>query len=197
MSSSCPSLRRLIACARISSASSCGTSPFHSPTSSRTQSSPEATAPSENRTIRSPAESDTVLWERLASVRIPTGRDGMSTVTAFPPLRRTLTAAPAFISSTFPLNRSTAARSSVESDSSPDFARSAELTIFKAQSKPIPALMSVAMMPAAMAPSTAARPPVPIPSLMTAICRPHPSRKNSWLSPQSCPFPNTCWENPL
>ena len=31
------------------------------------------------------------------------------------------------------------------------------------------------IMTQAMAPSTAARPPVPIPSLMTAACRPHPS----------------------
>ena len=55
----------------------------------------------------------------------------------------------------------------VARDSSVDLNNIAELTILSEQSIPNPALSSLLISPEAIAPSTAARPPQPIPSLMS------------------------------
>ena len=51
----------------------------------------------------------------------------------------------------------------------PTFASMAELIIFSVLSNPIPAFKSDCAIPAVIVPSTAARPPVPMPSLKTEI----------------------------
>ncbi len=85
----------------------------------------------------------------------------------------------------------------VESDSSPDLTIRAEFTILSAASKLTPARTSRSMIPEAMAPSTAARPPVPMPSQIIAIWRPLPSGKHFQLSPQNLPLPQTCCAHPV
>ncbi len=84
----------------------------------------------------------------------------------------------------------------VARDSSPDLAISAEFTVWSILSKPMPAFRRLSAMAEVMAPSTAARPPVPMPSLSTAISRPQPSKNTLVLSPQKAPPPAQYWEKP-
>ena len=48
-----------------------------------------------------------------------------------------------------------------------------------------------------MAPSTAARPPLPMPSLSTATIRPPPSAKVSKASPHSFSLEQFSWAEPM
>ena len=67
--------------------------------------------------------------------------------------------------------------STVASDSSVDLKSIEELRILSEQSNPKPAFKSRHISPEAIAPSTAALPPVPIPSESTVIKCPCPSKK--------------------
>ena len=82
-----------------------------------------------------------------------------------PDLLTTVGAAPALYSSAFPVCKSILAISIVESDSSADLKSIEELSIPSEQSKPKPDFMSLPISPADIAESTAALPPVPMPSL--------------------------------
>ena len=107
------------------------------------------------------------------------GSDACSMRETRPMLRSSDAAAPAFRLSNRPLNRSTAAISSVDRLSSSDFTISAEFTSRSTLSVPNPDWISRVASPDAIAPSTAARPPLPIPSLRITNSRPLPSSKLS------------------
>ena len=110
-----------------------------------------------------------------ANVTLPTGTLEASITSLRLPRRSTVQAAPALRNSVFPVNKSRHTTSIVAKDSSPDLAIRAEFTVSSILSKPTPAFSRLSAMAEVMAPSTAARPPVPMPSLSTAISRPQPS----------------------
>ena len=82
--------------------------------------------------------------------------------------------------------------SMVAIDSSVDLTMSAQLTVLSALSKENEQESSFSISVAAIVPSTAARGPVPIPSLMSAISLPERSRSLPMQSPQTLLFLKGC-----
>ena len=82
-------------------------------------------------------------------------------------------------------------------DSSVDLTISAQLTVFSALSKEKEQESSFSISVAVSVESTAARAPVPIPSLIRAISFPFISRSAAMQSPQTLPFLNGIWHEPV
>lgn len=104
--------------------------------------------------------------------------------------------APALKISVLPVKRSMQEQSSVARLSSFDFTSKAELTTLSALSKPKPAVSNFESRPAPIAPSSAALPPLPMPSLIISTLRPLPSFTALMQSPQSLPSA-LCWAKPI
>ena len=115
------------------------------------------------------------------------GRLAPSASRTCPPCTKKLGAAPALNISACPLNRSTLKRSSAVQDSSWLFRLSATFTSLAAEPLPNPARSSCPVRRAAMAPSTAAARPVPMPSHRIMRALPKASQNCSATSPLTSP----------
>ena len=128
---------------------------------------------------------------------MPTGSDVCSMRETRPRERSSDAAAPALRLTTSPEYTSTSRRSRVDRLSSPARTISAVFTSFSALSAPKPASSSRSVSTAHIVPSTAARPPLPIPSLRIAVTRPFPSTNCSTASPHSAAPPQLCCAVPI
>ena len=138
---------------------------------SSSHTSPSEIAPSDTIKILSLSDKTLLHSATLISFKIPIGKEfGAQRITLFP-FFKNVSGAPAFNNFISPLNQLTFKISNVDKTSSSDFTRNAEFVIFAAVKKLIPDFIKLSMILHAKAPSTAALPPVPIPSLsMNTIC---------------------------
>ena len=116
---------------------------------------------------------------------MPRGRDERSTIAVRPERRTTENEPPAFINSALPVLRSMRRMSRVAMVSSAELTIRAALTASNAVSSLKPDFSSRAMSDEVITESSAAREPVPIPSLNTQQKFPLLSRNSSHESPQS------------